>query len=278
MSLPTGPTSSSSYRLQNVPTRPQEYGFRFECSGYRQTPATAQPWDSDANIPLPAPRWPTGNGVVKSVFRPEWKQGQCLYLPCDRMAIEGHDDLVAAPSTRTGFGKEPEGSSAIWSKSLTFSIKAAIRALVAPDHRINCPRRTWRLIIAELERRGRRQHESGVFLLGFEPEGRRQVTDTVFYDDLDPKAYASGVCVLHGDAFAKLWMLCRQKKLTVVADVHTHPGTHFKARRIGRTPLVARPRHIAIIVPNFAAWPIRTDRLGIYEYRGNHGIDQSHPP
>ena len=37
------------------------------------------------------------NGVVKSVFRPEWKQGQCLYLPCDRMAIEGHDDWRTAP-------------------------------------------------------------------------------------------------------------------------------------------------------------------------------------
>ncbi len=74
------------------PNAPKEYGFRFECSGYRQSPVTAQPWDLDANIPLLAPRWPTGNGVVKSVFRPEWKQGQCLYLPCDRMAIDGHDD------------------------------------------------------------------------------------------------------------------------------------------------------------------------------------------
>ena len=28
---------------------------------------------------------------MPSVFRPTWKQGQCLYLPCDRMSIEGHD-------------------------------------------------------------------------------------------------------------------------------------------------------------------------------------------
>ena len=74
------------------PNAPREYGFRFECSGYRQNPVTGQPWDVDANVPLPAPRWPTGDGVVASVFRPTWKQGQCLYLPCDRMAIDGHDD------------------------------------------------------------------------------------------------------------------------------------------------------------------------------------------
>jgi hypothetical protein len=29
--------------------------------------------------------------MLPSVFRPEWKQGLCLYLPCDRMSIEGHE-------------------------------------------------------------------------------------------------------------------------------------------------------------------------------------------
>jgi hypothetical protein len=73
---------------------PDEYGFRFECNGYRQTPATAQPWDHHANGPLPAPRWPMGRTIVPSVFRPEWKGGQCLYLPCDRMSIDGHGDWI----------------------------------------------------------------------------------------------------------------------------------------------------------------------------------------
>src|SRR5438128_1424473 len=36
------------------PRSPVEFGFRFECSGYRQNPATAQPWDIDANAPLAA--------------------------------------------------------------------------------------------------------------------------------------------------------------------------------------------------------------------------------
>lgn len=70
---------------------PKEFGFRFECSGYRQNPVTAQPWDIVANAPLPASRWPTGNAILTSVFRPTWKQGKCLYLPCDRMAMDGHE-------------------------------------------------------------------------------------------------------------------------------------------------------------------------------------------
>jgi hypothetical protein len=74
------------------PKAPREYGFRFECSGYRAVPVTAQPWDIEASQPLPEGRWPTGRTIVPSVFRPGWKHGQALYLPCDRMSIEGHDN------------------------------------------------------------------------------------------------------------------------------------------------------------------------------------------
>jgi hypothetical protein len=72
------------------PNSPSEFGFRFECSGYSQVPATGQPWDLVADVPLAVNRWPTGKAIVPSVFRPGWKGGRCLYLPCDRISIEGH--------------------------------------------------------------------------------------------------------------------------------------------------------------------------------------------
>lgn len=71
---------------------PAEYAFRFECSGYRQAPVTGRPWDVAANTPLPPARWPTGNDIIQSVFRPDWRDGVCLYLPCDRIAFEGHSN------------------------------------------------------------------------------------------------------------------------------------------------------------------------------------------
>jgi hypothetical protein len=188
------------------------------------------------------------------------------------------DTTNGAISTRIAYGRKTEGSFVTWSKSLSFSIKAVIRAFAAPEHRVNCPTGTWRQIVGELERRGGRRHESGAFLLGIERDGRRQVTDVVFYDELDPRAYASGVCILQGDAFGKLWTLCRQKKLTVVADVHTHPVAAFQSPSDKANPMIARPGHIAIIVPDFGAWPIAANRLGIYEYRGQHEwIDRTHP-
>ena len=82
------------------PGAPREFCFRFECSGYRQTPVTSQPWDAGKNAPLPPSRWPTGPHFVKAVFRPDWKNGQCLYLPCDRLSIEGHANWVAEYPTR----------------------------------------------------------------------------------------------------------------------------------------------------------------------------------
>ena len=156
------------------------------------------------------------------------------------------------------------------------SIKATIRAWWAPKHRLSCMRSLWRAIVAELERRGERRHEAGCFLLGLERNGRRVVTSAVYYDELDPKAYATGVCVLHGDAFAKLWALCRERNLTVVADVHTHPGSAFQSESDRTNPMVASAGHIAIIVPAFAAWPIEDGGLGVFEYRGRHQwIDRS---
>ena len=70
---------------------PAEYALRFECTNYPQMAPTAQPWDAEQNSPLTPARWPNGKTRVPLAFNPGWKAGQCLYLPCDRLSIEGHD-------------------------------------------------------------------------------------------------------------------------------------------------------------------------------------------
>ena len=45
------------------------------------------------NAVLAADQWPKGaGGRVTSVFRTNWKGGTALYLPCDRVSIQGHDN------------------------------------------------------------------------------------------------------------------------------------------------------------------------------------------
>ncbi len=71
----------------------QEYVLRFNCQGYPQTPPTAGPWDPDRKTILAFEKWPRGQGGrVTAVFRPEWKNGSALYLPCDRESIAGHEN------------------------------------------------------------------------------------------------------------------------------------------------------------------------------------------
>lgn len=70
----------------------RQFTFRFNCEGYPQTPPTGGPWDLERDEILPAGKWPKGNGGrVTAVFKPDWKGGTALYLPCDRMSIVGHD-------------------------------------------------------------------------------------------------------------------------------------------------------------------------------------------
>lgn len=71
-----------------------EYGFRFHCGDYPRAAVTGQPWDVEADGPLSAARWPTGSGRVALAFNPNWKNGTCLYLPCDRNSINGHDKWI----------------------------------------------------------------------------------------------------------------------------------------------------------------------------------------
>ncbi|MHB1926164.1 MAG: DUF7665 family protein [Leptospirillum sp.] len=69
-----------------------EYVLKFDCSNYPQTPPTARLWDAGKDSPLELALWPKGGGRIGSVFRNDWKSGTALYLPCDRTAIEGHNN------------------------------------------------------------------------------------------------------------------------------------------------------------------------------------------
>jgi proteasome lid subunit RPN8/RPN11 len=128
----------------------------------------------------------------------------------------------------------------------------------------------WDQILLQLELRTEGRHESGAFLLGRVVNDRREVLDALYYEDLDSDAYSTGVCVLRGDGFALLWQTCRESSLTVVGDVHTHPGAAVQSYQDRTNPMVARSGHVAIIVPLYARQPIDQREFGIYEYRGEH--------
>lgn len=131
-------------------------------------------------------------------------------------------------------------------------------------------RRLWLTCMAELHARTGHRHESGCFVLGKIDQHHRRARRCVYYDELDPLTYSSGVCILHADAFTRLWAICRAEGLTVIADIHTHPEGAFQSESDRTNPMIARAGHCAIIVPAYAKGWIWRHHLGLFQYQGDH--------
>jgi hypothetical protein len=135
---------------------------------------------------------------------------------------------------------------------------------------LHIARPLWNDLTSELHRRTEDSHEAGAFLLGHRAESERQALALLYYDELDPAAYDTGVCVLHADAFSKLWDRCSERGLKVVADAHVHRFGAGQSRSDRENPMIARAGHIAIIIPRMSKPPVRRWTAGVYEYQGDH--------
>lgn len=67
-----------------------EWGFKFLLDGYPAQLPNARPCDVETGTPLAPDNWLKGTGRVAAVFNPNWNPS-ALYLPCDRLALPGHD-------------------------------------------------------------------------------------------------------------------------------------------------------------------------------------------
>jgi proteasome lid subunit RPN8/RPN11 len=153
---------------------------------------------------------------------------------------------------------------------MTFSIRKIIRGFVAPEYTLSCSTRLWRAGLTELRRRTEGWHESGAFLLGHREKKHRSIIRFVYYDDLDPHSLDSGIVIFDGAGYSPLWKLCAETGLTVVADIHVHPGAAQQSNSDRQNPMIATTGHIALIVPDFAVRIFSPNELGIYEYEGEH--------
>ena len=130
---------------------------------------------------------------------------------------------------------------------------------------------SWGHLLHELEQRGEGARESGAFLLGH-ARGRMRparVLRAVYYDDLDKRSLTGGIS-FSGSAYGRLWDRCAEEGLAVVADVHTHPGRTVGQSSVDREhPMLAKPGHVALIVPNFAQTSVSARDVGVHEYLGD---------
>lgn len=152
---------------------------------------------------------------------------------------------------------------------MNFSIAQIMSRLWAPRHKLSCSWLLWRRLLCGLRKRGRNySRESGAFLLGRRSGRRARILKFVLYDDLDPHCLDTGIVRFDGRHFGKLWDLCSETGLTVIADIHTHPGPSGQSESDRANPMISRAGHIALIMPRFAGAPIRLSEVGFYLYDG----------
>jgi len=129
----------------------------------------------------------------------------------------------------------------------------------------------WRRLIRDLGQLGQGRRESGAFLLGQTTGAVATVTSYITYDRLDPNAMQGGAIAFHANGYAALWKHCREQKLELIADCHTHPTADVRQSHIDqRHPMVPVVGHTAMIVPKFGRtgwWSL--SGVGVYEHLGS---------
>ena len=153
---------------------------------------------------------------------------------------------------------------------MTFSIVETTRRLFAPRHELSCSWFLWRRLLSRLRERGcNRSQESGAFLLGCHRNGQARIVDFILYDDLDPNCLETGIVRFNGCYFSDLWALCNTRCLSVIADIHVHPGGAGQSKSDRSHPMISRAGHIALILPHFAAGSIPRSDIGMHRYQGS---------
>ena len=138
---------------------------------------------------------------------------------------------------------------------------------------VTLARHLWVQLLAELQRRGAGERESGAFLLArripTEGPAAHEVIAIAYYDDIDAHCLTGGI-TMAGTAYDALWSRCRTEGLRVVADAHTHPGGVVTQSAIDRAnPMMANAGHVALIIGHYANSSAGEPPVGMYRYLGN---------
>lgn len=66
-------------------------------------------------------------------------------------------------------------------------------------------------------------------------------------------------CDVDSNWLNSLWFELAEKRLSLRAQIHTHPGLAFHSATDDQFPIVSQPGFLSIVVPDFATGPIDFD-------------------
>jgi hypothetical protein len=84
------PIAFIAVRAVHRPGGPDAFVLRFDLTNYPSAAPTSAPWDLTTGALMGAERRPKGERIG-AAFNAGWNGGSALYIPCDRIALQGHD-------------------------------------------------------------------------------------------------------------------------------------------------------------------------------------------
>jgi proteasome lid subunit RPN8/RPN11 len=121
-----------------------------------------------------------------------------------------------------------------------------------------------------LQRRSQGAQETACVWLGNQDGEREIATEIVFLDDLPGTVGRRLQHRTSREAVRILIDRARELGLTIVGDVHTHPGQWVDLSEVDRAhPIEYRIGLLALVFPSFAQGSPWLDGVGVHEYLGS---------
>jgi len=138
------------------------------------------------------------------------------------------------------------------------------------NNKITLSRALWKETIYGLRVRGEEKNESACIWAGQRSPVQNEVQEVIFLDDI---AGVMGRELFHRVptfAIDKLFSTLREKGLSIIADIHTHPENWVGLSWIDMEhPLEYRVGFLMIVLPYYASTEIQLKDIGVHEYQGN---------
>lgn len=131
-------------------------------------------------------------------------------------------------------------------------------------------RALWQATWAGLRERGGGVREAACVWLGTRSGTVEHAFDVVYLDDL-PGTTARRVQHRTSREGVDMLLACaRDRKMSLVADIHTHPGRRVDLSEIDQAhPIEFRVGLLALVLPHFATTEPDITTIGLHEYAGD---------
>ena len=136
---------------------------------------------------------------------------------------------------------------------------------------LEIPEPLWERTWAGLRSRGDGEREAACIWAGTRGPDVWKVDEVLFFDAFDGGAEAGLLFhVTSREATTSLFALLRERRLQIIADVHTHPADWVDLSLTDAAhPIEYRIGLLALVLPNFAEDAPELSIVGVHEYLGS---------